>query len=180
MEETPLQPVEVVTNCKCCNASVQENDQFCQSCGFPLKGTQEEQDNFIYNRNYKHLELEGLNKKIKSAGTTLYVLSGLFIVYGLIMFAVNSGNDSSSPLLITNGILSIIFLLLGFWSKSKPVAAIISGLSLYALIQILNVIVEPTSILKGIIIKIAIIAYLIKGLQSAFEAEKIRKQLNIS
>jgi hypothetical protein len=178
--ETPSQPVADITSCKCCSTAISENDQFCQSCGFPLKGTEEEQNNFIYSRNYKHIELEGLDKKIRSAGTTLYVLAGLFLVFGLVYFGMNASDSTASAMLITYGILAVLFLLLGFWSKKKPVAAIISGLVLYILLQILSAIDDPVNIVKGIIVKIIIIGYLIKGMQSAFEAEKIRKQLNIS
>jgi ABC-type enterobactin transport system permease subunit len=61
----------------------------------------------------------------------------------------------------------------------KPVAAIISGMVSFVLVQLLAVFEDPTNVYKGIIIKIIIIGYLVKGLQSAFEAEKIRKQHNI-
>jgi hypothetical protein len=170
-----LEPI----HCKCCFEKINETDLFCQSCGFPLKSTEEEQNNFIYTRNYKHLELQGLDKKIRSAGTTLYVLAGFFLLFGLGYFFINSNNESSSGILITNAIVAIIFLLLGYWSKKKPVAAIISGMVLFVLVQLLSIFEDPSNIYKGIIMKIIIIGYLIKGMQSAFEAEKIRKQHNI-
>jgi hypothetical protein len=171
-------PIETI-RCKCCSKVVNIEDQFCQACGFPLKGTEENQNTFIYTRGYKHLELQGLERKIKSAGTTLYVLAGFFLLFGLGYFFINAGTNTSSGVLITNAIVAIIFLLLGYWSKKKPVAAIISGMVLFILVQLLSIFEDPSNIYKGIIIKIIIIGYLIKGMKSAFEAERIRKQHNI-
>ena len=165
--------------CKCCFEKVNEIDQFCQACGFPLKGSEEEQKQFFYNRNYQHIEINALNKKIKSAGTTLYVLAGFFLLFGLGYFVINRTEDTASAILITNAVVAVIFLLLGLWSEKKPVASIISGMVLYVLVQLMSAIEDPLSLFKGIIIKIIIISYLIKGLLSAFEAEKIRKQHNI-
>lgn len=178
--ESISKTIAITTVCRCCNAAVKEADQFCQACGFPLKATAEEQEQFISNRNRRQLALPGLDAKIKSAGTTLYVLAGFFIVFGSIFFFMNTDNDAGIVFLITYGVLAVIFLLLGVWSKAKPVAAIVSGLALYVLIQIISAIDNPFNVAKGIFIKIVIVGYLIKGLQSAFAAEKIRKDLNIT
>lgn len=178
--ETNLELSPIATNCKSCSVSVNEADQFCQSCGFPLKGNEQDQENFIYNRNYQHLSLQELDKKIKSAGTTLYVLAGFTLVYGLVMYFLSNDPAEAISVLIANGVISIIYLLLAVWSKKKPAAAIISALTLFALTWILNAFVDPTQIFKGVIVKVIVIVYLVKGMQSAFEAEKIRKQHNIA
>ena len=83
-------------------------------------------------------------------------------------------------MVITNAILVAAFVGLGFWARTKPVGALISGLSLYLIIHLLNAIVEPMSILSGIIAKVLIIGYLIKGIRSVLEADKIKKELNIN
>ncbi len=178
MEVNP-QTTTASTNCRCCNANVTQADQFCQQCGYPLHGSVEQQDQYIYNRNFKHLELNQHHRKIDNAGITLYVLAGIFFVWGLVYFFMNSDNDAGTQLLITNAVLAVLFLLLGFWSKQKPVAVLISGIVLYGLVIIINVIEDPVSLVKGVIMKIIIIGYLIKGLTAAFEAEKIKRQHNI-
>lgn len=178
--EQSLELSPVVANCRACATGVQEADQFCQSCGFPLKGSEQDQENFIYNRNYQHLELQGLDKKIKSAGTTLYVLAGLSMLSGIIFFFIYNGQAEATAELIAGAVIAIIYFLLALWSKKKPVAAIISGLVLFFLVWILTVIADPVNIVSGIIFKIIILVYLIKGMKSAFEAERIRKQHNIA
>ena len=177
-EETLTIPELQPVHCKCCFKKTDANDQFCQRCGFPLKGSEEEQKIFIYRRGFKEIELKNLQKKIKSAGTTLYVLAAYFFLFGLGFFFINHDNTSSA-VLIANGVAAIIFLLLGYWSMTKPVAAIVSGMLLFIIDQLIPVFDDPSRIFQGLLIKIIIIGYLIKGLQSAFEAEKIRKQHNI-
>jgi len=172
----PLAAPEARLECKCCFERISEIDQFCQACGFPLKGAEEEQTKFFSNRNYQHMEVDGLKKKIRSAGITLYVVAGFFLLSGLVYFFINKAEDSASALLITNAVVAVIFLLLGAWAEKKPLASIISGLVLYVLVQLMAAIEDPVSIFKGLIAKIIIISYLIKGLVSALEAEKIKKQ----
>ena len=77
-------------------------------------------------------------------------------------------------------ILAILFLCLGGYSRKKPLACIICGLSLYVIVQILFLIADPLSLLRGIIFKIVIIGYLIKGIQSALELENFKKENNIA
>lgn len=180
MNEEPVLAADNQTvRCKSCSEIVGTDDQFCQSCGFPLKGTESEQSIFTYRRQFKQIELNELNKKINTAGTTLYVLAGFSLLFAVGYFFINPGSNSASAVLVTYGIVAIIFLLLGYWSKQKPVAAIVSGTVLYVLIQVMGIIQNPSSILSGLLIKIFVIIYLLKGMQSAFEAEKIRKQHNI-
>ena len=180
MSEPAIVPAaDTVQECQCCFVKINAADQFCQACGFPLKGSDEEQKQFFYNRNYQHMEIHSLRKKITSAGTTLYVLAGYFIISGLIYFFINSKEDTASAILITNAAVAVIFLLLGYWAEKKPLASIISGMVLYALIILMDMFRDPVHIFSNLIFKIIITSYLIRGLVSALEAEKIKKQYNI-
>ncbi|MHB8208238.1 hypothetical protein, partial [Mucilaginibacter sp.] len=139
------------------------------------KGTQKEQDNFISVRNSKEIDLEDANKKIKTAGHSLYWIAGATVLSGFIFYFINKDVD----LIIINLILGGIYGGLGAWSQKKPLAAIISGFALYVLVFVLNAITNPSSIATGIFLKILFIGYFIKGIKSAIEAEKIKKELNI-
>ncbi len=165
--------------CTSCSTSVKENDQFCPNCGYPLHGTETEQYNFIYNRNYKQIELEDLNKKIRSASTTLYVLAGLSFVTGIIIYVINKDEIKANFNLALYMVMAVIYVGLAIWCKKKSVAAIISGLVLYIGFQIILAFDDPMNLVRGIIWKILIIGYLIKGMKSAFDAQKIKKELNL-
>ena len=174
-------PILSSARCTSCDSPVNEQDQFCINCGFPLKGTDEAQNQFLSNKRYKQHELKELSRKTRNAQTTLFVLSGLFFVIGVIYyFFIGGQSDLAFVALVTNLILSAVFLALGGWSKNKPIAAIISGLVLYIIVQLISIVNDPVNIGKGIIVKIVVIGYLVKGLQSAMEVEKIKKEYNIS
>jgi hypothetical protein len=179
MTESPLLPAGDLPNCKCCFEKITPTDQFCKNCGFPLQGTDAEQNNFIYLRGYKKIQVNELNNKASRASITFYIISGILFLSGLVVFFINAQNNDSVPVLIVNGTLSVLFLLLGAWSAKKPVAAIICGLALYTVIILLQAITDISSVFQGLLIKILIIAGLVKALASALEAERIKKQHNI-
>ena len=166
--------------CACCAVKFDENDFYCNSCGYPLQGSEEEQKNHIANRSIKEIDLEDFHKNIKSATNSLYWVAGLFALGGLITTFQLPNSEDIAAHLITYVILISAFLALAVWGKQKPLPAIISGLSLYVIIQIVNAIFDPITILSGIILKIIIIVCLIKGIKAALEADKIKKELNIS
>ena len=130
-------------------------------------------------KNTKEILLHDENIKIKRASYALYYIAGATFVGGLIAYGTAKDIQVKNDVLIVNTILALIFACLGFWCKKKPLAAIIAGSSLYALVFILNAVTNPLSILGGIIFKIFIVLYFIRGIKSAIEAEKLKKELNI-
>ncbi|TKC04596.1 hypothetical protein FA048_19225 [Pedobacter polaris] len=165
--------------CACCANTFAQNDSYCISCGYPLQGTNEQQENHIANRAVKEIDLIDLNKKVETACNSLYWIAGIIGVSSIIGYFTLTDEDDVLIFLITTVIMVGAFLALAVWSKTKPTTALISGLSLYVIIQLLNLIADPSSIIRGIIFKIIIIVYLIKGVMAVLEAEKIKKELNI-
>jgi hypothetical protein len=172
--------VPLSTKCDACYHEVVNDDVFCANCGYPLKGTALEQRQFIGLREVKDIDLSFANKEIRKAGYTLFYISGLFALGGIIVFFTNKDNEGVTGMVVPIFILSILFLLLGEYSKKKPLACIISGICLYAIVQVLEMIGDPASIARGFIGKIIIIGFLIKGVKSAMAAEKIKKENNIA
>jgi hypothetical protein len=74
--------------------------------------------------------------------------------------------------LLAGGIIFLIFLGLGFWSQSKPQVAILLGLLVYLSLIILSAIIDPSTLARGVIVKVVIIIFLGKGLNSARELKK--------
>jgi len=178
MEDITPTPALQTVFCKACSSKAEPNDAFCTHCGYPLQGSDQEQRNFISIREAKLIDLSEATKKIRRASIALYVIGGITAVAGVALYAVSTNPEVKNSLLITNLIVGAIFVGLGFWCNQKPLAAIISGASLYALIFILNAVVNPLSIVSGIIFKIIIIGLFVRGIKSAIEAEKLKKELN--
>lgn len=158
--------------CKCCCDTINEQDQFCQHCGFPLQETDELQQRFINNRGYNKEQLKKLESKIEYAAIIFYILAGLLFLAGLLIFFFNTQNNLGVIFLVTNGILAILFFCLGAMSDKYPLASIICGLTLY-LISIV------TGLSSGIIINLLVLVALTTALINAFKAQSIRKQHNL-
>ena len=69
--------------------------------------------------------------------------------------------------LIVNLLLSAIMVLLAWWGRRAPLAAVLIATATYAVVIVANAIAEPATLGQGIIIKIIIIAFLIKGIKAA-------------
>jgi len=165
--------------CDYCAGIISEHDQNCTNCGFPIKGSSEEQQKFISFKGRMKHEVKELKTKIENAQITFYVLSVLFFLVGVISYFTVKEEELSLNLLIENLILCAIFLALGGWAKSKPVICILLGLIFYITSQIIGVVGGYTGPFKGILIKGLIIIILIKGLVSALDSERIKKEHKI-
>lgn len=165
--------------CGCCFRSYAIEDNYCNTCGYPLQGTKLEQDTHIAIRANKELDLADLDKKVESARNSLYWTAGIIGFWSLIIYFRTPDPDEAFSTLITNIILVGAFLSFAVWSKTKPTVALISGLSLYIIVQVLNAVISPLSIFSGIIVKVIIIAYLVKGIKAVVEMDKLKKELNI-
>ena len=178
MDDVSLTPTiqQTKPRCAACYNFVLDNDVFCNSCGYPLQGTELEQKTFIAEKNNREIELEAHNKAIKTAAGALYWVAGIFVVSGIILYAINAEANGGTVGLAINIVLAFIFFALALFSKSKPVVSLIIGLALYGLVILLNAIADPLTIVQGIIVKIFVVVYLVRGLRSAMESEKLSKE----
>jgi hypothetical protein len=177
--DTQPTPITAIIYCKSCSAEAAADNQFCTSCGYPLNGSEDEQKKFLMDKSYKELNLDEANKQVKRASHALYYIAGATLLGSLIVYGVGKDSSQSGTVLLINVIIALIFAAIGFWCPRKPLAAIITGASFYALIFILNAVSNPLTILSGIIFKIFIVGCFIRGIKAALEAEKLKKELNI-
>ena len=141
---------------------------YCSNCGYPEKGTVSEKAKFNSDEVLARYKAAEAPRQIKSARNTLFVIAGLAFLTGLFFYGI--ADDMAT--LIAGGILAIVYLVLGYWSQQKPLIALVLGLLVYVTNMVINAIIEPETIYKGIIIKVVIIAFLIKGINSAMELRK--------
>lgn len=154
--------------CSFCKETIEENVIFCSNCGHPENGTDKQRAQFFGKRAMQKNKNIDADKKINSARNTLFVLCGIMIVFGLISYF------SSKEIIILgiNFFVALIYLALAFWSEKKPFIALLSGLLLYLTLITISAIVDPLTLVKGILWKVIIISYLGKGLYSAFDSQK--------
>ena len=179
MENLPETTGDITLPCKACHSGVLPADAYCLNCGYPLHGSEMEQKTFLVSRDNLQLDIDDYNKKTKVAGNYLFILAALFVIAGLVAAAFGKDREVANVQLALDLILAVIFIALGAYSRRKPLACLISGLSLYIIVQLLNAVYSPITLVQGIIFKIIIIGFLVKGIKSAIEVDKIRKEHNL-
>lgn len=70
-------------------------------------------------------------------------------------------------ILIVNLIVAAIMIGLVFWSKRSPLPAVMVAAATYIVVVVVGAIVDPATLMQGWIVKIIIIAYLLKGIKAA-------------
>jgi heme A synthase len=131
---------------------------------------------------FDELELakQGYDKHVRNARNAIFVVAGVQLVFGIITVLMSRENEDSLALIISLCIIvliALVFLALGFWTKKKPYSAILIALIFYGILLLTDAIYEPTTIFKGILMKIFIIVYLVRGLNEARDAQRLREAL---
>jgi hypothetical protein len=116
-------------------------------------------------------------KSLKTARIWLYVIAALQVGVGI--YEYTSTPDPTIALIagLIDGGIGVLLLLLALWSYKKPVMAFMTALITYIVIHIGMMFIDPTNIFKGIIMKILIVAALVKALKDAREVEKLRESV---
>lgn len=103
-----------------------------------------------------------------------YTLLGIGILY--LIFTILSALSSN----IIGGILAAIvgglFIFLSFRVDKKPKISIATGLGVIILFYLLDLILDPASITRGLFIKVLVVTALVYGLIGAINAEKTKKK----
>jgi hypothetical protein len=115
--------------------------------------------------------LQKYEKHVKNARTALYVTSALIVLGGLLSTYM-SPSYMILDIWIEVVVMAGAFFVLAMWSNTKPFTALLVGFILYVVYQLLIMIVEPSMIGRGLIVKIIIAVYLVRGMNNAREAQQ--------
>lgn len=174
MESTSVWPESNVTvNCENCNNPNSPDLKFCPNCSFPIGGADEEKSQFRIRIVRNKQLIKDAKNKIQSAKIIMYVLAGLTFLMGVYQ---GFGQDNFSGLIV-NCVLSLLYLIMIAWADKNPFAATLSVFILYITVNLLNAFFDPATLFSGIILKIIVIAGLIKGITSAKEAQDSLNEL---
>lgn len=156
--------------CSHCKTVIPTGQKFCTSCGYPEEGSEQEKAKFHADRVMNQSKTNDAPKLIRQARNTLFAIGGITFLYGLYEYATMP----DMAVLVAYLILTAIYVTLGFWSQRKPLISLVLGLLVYLTIHVLSALVEPETIVKGIILKVVIIFFLVKGINSALHLRKSR------
>lgn len=119
--------------------------------------------------------LQGYDKTIRQARNAIFIAAGV-LALNLIVLAATVPDSYEYLWLdfVIWGAFIAVFIVLGIWTKKKPLSAILGALILYAVFIIINAAIDISTIYKGIILKIVIIGLLVKGIKDAREAQRMK------
>ena len=127
----------------------------------------------------EEFSMEGYDLHIRQARKTLFIAAGILLLNAIIIF---SRYPVNLEVMWLDYLLWIIyiggFVALALWTKKKPYYAIVGGLILMGIFILINALIDPLTIISGIIFKIAVIVYLIKGLGDAKEAQQMKEEFD--
>lgn len=118
-------------------------------------------------------EASDLVSAIRAARTMLFILAGLS---GLSIVFILMQNDPISSVVIFSAIIVSIYLFLAVIVPKNPAVALSTVLGLYILLLIMNYLSNP-SIDFGILMRILVIYFLVKGVRAAFKLPKKLQEL---
>ena len=138
------------------------------------------------------------SKQLKTARVTIFVIGVLTILANLgVAMLSDSRIDEEAKKLQGQGMIvdqkaieaakretqltcagfaavGVVFIVMGFFVNAYPVPITISALVLYLAGNAISAVMDPTTIAQGIIIKIIIIAGLVRSIKAALEYERER------
>ncbi|HZN62398.1 MAG TPA: zinc ribbon domain-containing protein [Planctomycetota bacterium] len=74
-----------------------------------------------------------------------------------------------------NVLLALCYLGLWFWAKVKPLPATLAALILFITVQVASAAIDPKELVRGLILKVIIIAFLIKAVDSARKYQRMQE-----
>jgi hypothetical protein len=133
----------------------------------------ENQDDLLQDED---LSMEGYDKPVKTGRIILFIIAlgqaaGIFL-------APKEPGIVRTTVIASSIFVALIFIALAFWTSRKPFDAIITGLIVYSALIILNAVLDPATIINGIILKVVIYVLLISALSNAREVQRWKDSLH--
>lgn len=98
-------------------------------------------------------------------------LVGGLIMYGITATKAPAGEASVIVLISTMG-LAAVFFGLWVWGRKSPFPALLTALIVFVTFHLLDAVLDPLSLLRGIIVKIVILVGLGTALKKAYVAKR--------
>jgi len=117
--------------------------------------------------------MEGYDKHIRNARIILFIIAALQLIG---VFTSMSLQDPARWISIVVFVFfGGIFVGLALWTHRKPYTALLIAMIVYISLLVLDAIFDPSTIYKGIVLKIIIIVMLISGLRNGKVAQDMKE-----
>ncbi len=162
--------------CPACKNESSEEQISCMSCDFPFDGTEKEKSIHIGKFISQKGVIYNADDALKKSQIILFAVS--------ILFLINIGFNFSelrlnSVALILNMAITGIIALSAFLVKKEPYLFLILPLVMFIVLYVSNYLINPESLLQGIVLKCIILGSLIYSLYSHITAQQFKKKYKV-
>ncbi len=148
--------------CASCGHSNPSGARFCEACGKTVE------DPAATAAAADAVEADFLLEQAKSARAPLLIVAVLSTL-GAVIETVQADASIRNTVMMIDGALVASFWAIWFFAAKRPFAAASAGLALYLVVLGINAWADPSSIYKGIIIKIFIVVALVNAVRAGLK-----------
>ncbi|MEW6249262.1 MAG: zinc ribbon domain-containing protein [Planctomycetota bacterium] len=173
-------------NCPHCGAVQATTSAFCTTCGKALPsaapgGPRVVDDSELQTAAGRTLRGAELQKQLKKASGALLAVAILQAVFGGLLFVIGGallGGEGKLPPAVFVGVFVIaaIFFGLYIWARRSPFPAALAGLVVYLTVHLLDAIADPTTLVRGLIVKIIIILILVRAISAGAKYRALMRE----
>ncbi len=162
--------------CPACKNENNSSNTLCDKCEFPFEGTEKEKSihigRFIGDKGI----IFDAEDALKKSQYLLFLAAGLYTLPVIINFSFLL-NDPFA--LAFNGLIIITFIVCSLFIKKSPLTFLILPLVLLLAVYTINFIVDPNTLVQGILFKVLIISSLIYSIYNFVVSEKFKRKFNL-
>ena len=172
--------------CPHCGAANPSTGTFCESCGKALPSAVSSSPRvtssaagFAGTDAGRSLQGAELEKQAKKAAGALLAVAVIQSVFGaIVVFALMPNNvpaQTRNIVMVSVFGIAAVFFALYFWARKQPLPASIVGLVVFVTLHVLDAIADPAALLRGIIMKVIIIAILVNAIQAGVKYRQLQR-----
>jgi hypothetical protein len=163
MQSSDGVPAEWKTWCEQCQHDNQVGAQFCEACGVPLDDWE-----------FDLLHAPALHKARKWMGAValMYLAGALFSTF----FFFEEAPETAVGIAVGGVVLGGTQAGLWWWAKRATFPAAVASLALYVIINLLNAVDDPGTLVRGWLIKILFVSALWKAIQAGLTVKRMQAQ----
>jgi hypothetical protein len=176
--------------CPHCGEATASDSAFCEACGKAVPSARPAGPRVVDDRSLattgagRALVGEQLHQSMKRASTALLVVAVLQTIFGPIMLMIQKRQmeEAAGPgaqveiepvaYVIVFGIAAV-FWALYFWARRNPLPAAIVGLVLFLTLHLIDAIADPTTLARGWLMKILIVAMLCQAISAGVKYRRL-------
>lgn len=165
-----LPPRELHTQCPKCQAPMPATERFCERCGLDREA---------------YLAGEAFSGPALASARRWILAVAVLMSLGTIVLYLQIGELAQLPpevesqrltLIAPSVAVTLCFFGLWLWSRKQPFAAAVVALVLFVTVQAINAILDPSTLLSGLVFKGIVIAVLIGAVHGGLKAQRIRAE----